>query len=350
MSAPNLIVTDIHHRVTGVGTTIQTLVPYIDEREPLALVASVPHGDRRRLGLWEAYRLCRQTPQGKPFRIWHARRNNEMLWGLVFKHLLRCPLKLVMTSSAIRRHSWFPRQLMAGMDAVIATTDKAASLLKNVVATIPHGVDCRRFCPPADRAVAWREWGLPGERGIGIVGRVRAEKGTDLFVEALVQVLQKFPGYTGCIAGRATLEHQGFQRDLQARIRDAGMEDRFAWLGEVNYEQMPRFHQAMSLVVAPGRYEGYGLVPLEAMACGVPVIASQTGAYAKMVEQGVTGELVPCGDLPALVAALERMLASQAKLDSMAAACREHVERHFSARNEAEQIIDVYQQLWSRAA
>jgi len=346
MSTPSLIVTDMHRRITGVGSTVRTLVPFIAEQESLALISSHPHHGQTPKGLWETFRLCRTPTEGKPFRIWHVRRNNEMIWGLVFKHLLRCPIKLVLTSAAIRRHSWFPRQLINQMDAVIATSDAAAQHVPNVVRVVPHGVNCDRFQPIADRNQALREFEIPGEQAVGIIGRVRPEKGTDLFVNAMLRLLPRYLGITACLAGRATVEHEAFQRRLKRQIEEAGLTNRFCWLGEVDYSRMPRLLGALSLCVAPARYEGFGLVPLEAMACGTPVVASRTGAYPSMIEPGINGDLVECDDLDGLIASLDSMLSDRHKLEEMRTVARTTAEDKFSARCEAERIVEVFREMW----
>ena len=346
----NLIVTDMHPRITGVGSTIRTLVPHIHSIEPLAMVSTRTIPGIQSVGIWGAIKACLKRTRKKPFRIWHARRNKEMLLGLIIKHLLRGKIRLVMTSCALRRHSWFPRQLLGSMDAVIATSAEAASYVDNVVATIPHGVDCERFQPGKDRRAAMRAFGIAGEHGISLIGRIRPEKGTDLFVEAMIRLLPKYPAFTACIAGKATVEHELFHQQLRAKIDKAGLNDRFVWHGEVAYDRMPQFHSAMSLCVAPARYEGFGLVPLEAMACGVPVVASQTGCYRDVIQPGVTGSLVPCGDLEALTFALDQLMATPAKLDEMGRAGRVSVQQSYSANLEAIRIVGVYRDLWSKAA
>ena len=106
----------------------------------------------------------------------------------------------------------------------------------------------------------------------------------------------------------------------------------------------------MSLCVAPARYEGFGLVPLEAMACGVPVVASQTGCYRDVIQPGVTGSLVPCNDAEALISALDQLMATPGKLSEMGRAGRLSVEQSYSANLEAIRIVDVYRDLWSKAA
>jgi mannosyltransferase len=346
----NLIVTDMHPRITGVGSTIRTLAPHIHSLEPMAVVSTRQMSGIPSLSIFRAMATCLRPPKGKPFRIWHARRNKEMLLGLIVKYLLRGRLRLVMTSCALRRHSWFPRQLLASMDAIIATSPEAASYVDNVVATIPHGVDCDRFRPAEDRRAAMKALGIPGKYGISIVGRVRPEKGTDLFVDAMIQLLPKYPDFTACVAGKATVEHESFRRQLLAKIEQARLTDRFLWLGEVAYERMPLFHSAMSLCVAPARYEGFGLVPLEAMACGVPVIASQTGCYREAVIPGETGSLVPCGDLSSLISAVTALIDEPEQLDVLGEKARRHVSENYSAKSEADRIVQVYHDLWTKVA
>ena len=346
----NLIVTDMHPRITGVGSTIRTLAPHIHSIEPLAMVSSRTLPGIESIGIWDAIKACLKQPKNKPFRIWHARRNKEMLLGLVIKHLLRGRIRLVMTSCALRRHSWFPRQLLASMDAVIATSPEAASYVDNVVATIPHGVDCDRFRPGNDRQAAMRAFGIAGEHGISLIGRIRPEKGTDLFVDAMIALLPKYPKFTACIAGKATVEHKLFHQDLQSKIEKAGLADRILWCGEIEYDRMPHFHSAMSLCVAPARYEGFGLVPLEAMACGVPVVASQTGCYREAVIPGETGSLVPCGDLSSLTSAVAALLDDPIRLHVMGENSRRHIEKNYSAKTEVDRIVQVYHDLWTKAA
>jgi len=346
----NLVVTDLHRRITGVSTTVRTLIPYIASQEPLALVSPHRHADAKSIGLRQALSLCLRPPKDKPFRIWHVRRNNEMLWGLIFKYLFRCRLKLVMTSCALRKHSWFPRRLLSAMDAIIATSDEAAGYVDHVVATIPHGVDCNRFRPVVNKSAAMQEFNIPGKYGIGICGRIRPEKGTDLFVDAMIKLLPIYPDFTACIAGRTSPGFETFQQGLKQKIKAAGLEDRILWMGEIYYEQMPTFHAAMSLCVAPARYEGFGLVPLEAMACGVAVVASRTGCYPDVIQPEESGNLFSCGDLAELVDVLERTMKSPQRLSEMGTAGCRRVKELFSAESEAQKIVDVYHRMWADAA
>src|SRR6185437_9200540 len=105
--------------------------------------------------------------------IWHARRNNEMIAGLLLR-ALGWPLKLVFTSAAQRNHTALTRWLIRQMDAIIATSSISASYLKRESTVVMHGVDTDIYAPPADRAAAFAESGLPGRHAIGCFGRIRA--------------------------------------------------------------------------------------------------------------------------------------------------------------------------------
>ena len=346
-SSARVIVADLHRRITGVSTTIRSLLPLMREHIDLAFLANTPQGDIPHITLRQAWKICRSPlPAGLPFRIWHARRNNEMFWGLIFKHLFRCKLKLVFTSAAKRKHSWYPRQLIGLMDAIIATSEMAASFLPQTVKVVPHGVDTQRFIASDDKQALKDELGFRSKYAIGIIGRIRPEKGTDLFVESLCQLLNDHQQFDAYLIGLTTRQFSGFEQELRQTITAAGLEDRFHWLGPVPIEEMPRYQRAVALTVAPARYEGFGMVPLEAMACGNAVVASDTGAYRDMIAVGESGFLVPTDDLPALREALKKILVNPTLLESFGACGLQRVGEQFAAQREVESILDVYQQAW----
>ena len=347
-SSAHVIVADLHRRITGVSTTIRSLLPLMSERINLAFLGNTPQGDIPNVTLRQAWKICRSPlPEGLPFRIWHARRNNEMFWGLIFKYLLRCKLKLVFTSAAKRRHSWYPRQLIRSMDAIIATSEMAASFVPEAVKVVPHGVDTKRFSFPDDKQALKDELGFRSKYAIGIIGRIRPEKGTDLFVKSLCELLNEHQQFDAYLIGLTTRQFTGFEQELKKIIADAGLENRFHWLGPVPIEQMPRYQGALDLTVAPARYEGFGMVPLEAMACGNAVVAADTGAYRDMIAEGKSGFIVPTDDLPALRAALEKILVNPELLETFGACGLQRANEQFAAHQEVESILGVYQQVWN---
>lgn len=335
--APNL-----KRRLSGVTATIARLVPI--QARSIGIVATGPGlpPDVPHLPLWRVALLDRGP------RVWHARRNTEMLMGLALRHLLGKRWKLAFTSASQRRHSRYTRWLIRRMDAVIATSNKTARYLEGPAVVIRHGIDTETFRPAGTRAEARARLGLPGDGAlIGCFGRIRAQKGTDLFVEAMITALPHLPGARAVVMGRATGPHQGFLDDLRRRTAGAGLAQRLLFLPEAPVHEMARWYQALDLFVAPQRWEGFGLTPLEAMACGVPVIASDVGAFSELVANGVTGVLAPPDDAAALARAARDILGDPPRRDLWAAAARAHVVDNFRIEDEAAAINRVYRGLLS---
>lgn len=310
----------------AMGTRIVTLGPGLPNHLPNLKWAQLP-------GLWLRPRRAR-------VRVWHARRNNEMLLGLLLRSVLRMPLKLLFTSAAQRRHSRYTRWLIRRMDKVIATSSRSGSFLRVPHTVIQHGVDLNLFHPPetpADRMAATE---LPGRYLVGCFGRVRHSKGTDLFVEAMIALLPKYPDWTAVICGRVTAENRSFADKLIQSVAEAGLSDRIRFLGEVD-DVRPWYRRA-TLYVAPSRNEGFGLTPLEAMASQTAVVASDAGAYEEMIVPGKTGLVVPAGDGFSLTTAIETYLADPDETRRQGQNAVLHVRSNFALEKEATAIGEVY--------
>ena len=164
------------------------------------------------------------------------------------------------------------------MDAVTTTSDVSASFVDGPSIVIHHGIDLDAYKPPADRAAAFAATGLPGKYGIGTFGRVRRQKGSDLFVEAMCRLLPKYPDFTAVIVGHVSVDNLAFVEKLKSRIAAAGLSERIRFLGERPIEEVPLWYQRISIYVFASRVEGFGLTMLEAMAAGDAVIATRAGA------------------------------------------------------------------------
>ena len=148
--------------------------------------------------------------------------------------------------------------------------------------------------------------------------------------------------------GRAGREHQKFLSELQARIKAASLSDRILFPGEVPATELPQLMRGLSLVVQLPRYEGYGMVPLEGMSCGVPFVGSHTGYYEEFSAQGKTGTVVPLKDADAAAKAALAILSNPSRHDQMGKDARDMARHGFSAESEAAGIETVYQNLWTR--
>ncbi|MDO5368798.1 glycosyltransferase family 4 protein [Paracoccus sp. (in: a-proteobacteria)] len=334
--APNL-----KRRLSGVTATVVRLIPV--QARMIGIVATGPGlpPNLPHIPLARAASLPRDR-----WRVWHARRNTEMALGLVLRHLLRRRYRLLFTSAAQRRHTGFTRWLIRQQDALIATSPQAASYLERPAEVILHGVDTGVFHPATDRAALRREMGLdPHALLIGCFGRVRAQKGVDLLVEAALRVFPRHPRAQLVFSGRITSDNRAFVDELMARAQAAGIADRIRFLGEIPWDDVVRLYRALDLFAAPARWEGFGLTPLEAMASGVPVIAARVGAYETLIRDGETGTLVPREDMEALAAALDRWLSDDAEREAAGRAARAHVEANHAIEGEARAIVSVYRRL-----
>ena len=342
----DVVAPNFKRRLSGVTSTIIQLVPR--QRAAGLRIATLGPGLPDTLPHIRYRDLLRfwRRPTNGVLRVWHARRNVEMLPGIVMRDLLHMPLALVFTSASQRHHTRWTRFLIARMDAVIATSRKTAGYMKRPSRVIMHGIDTARFRPADDPREARRACDLdPDTRHIGCFGRVRHQKGTDVFVDAMIALLPRHPGWSAVVAGRATAEHRGFETELKRKVEAAGLADRIRFVGE--HTDIDRWYRALNLFIAPQRWEGFGLTPLEAMASGVPVVATDVGAFPELIVEGETGTIIPAGDVEAMSKAAERYLDDATRAAASQAALA-HAKVNFPLEREIDALREVYSQAAGR--
>lgn len=339
----DVIAPNFKRRLSGVTSTVVRLVPL--QAQEIAIAACAPALPNHVPNIpWQhLLTMPRQGPNGA--RVWHARRNVEMIAGLVLRAFGK-NLKLVFTSASQREHTRLTRALIARMDAVIATSAKTAGYLECPATVIHHGIDTETFAPASDRDVARTALGLPADGPlVGCLGRIRAQKGTDVFVNAMIAVMRTHPSAHAVVLGRALPKDRAFLDDLKSRVASAGFEERVLFLDEVPVWETPKYYQAMDLYIAPQRWEGFGLTPLEAMACGAPVIATRVGAFEELVTEGETGHLIPPDDETAMAEAALALLKAPDRLAKMSKAARADMVARFQLKQEADAITRIYREL-----
>lgn len=338
----HVLAPNIKKRLSGVTSTIVNLVP--KQKKLGVKIASIgpglpdflPH-----VGFYQLWKLWRTPIDGK-MRVWHARRNVEMLPGIIMRDILRMKIKVIFTSNAQRHHRNYTKWLISKMDHVISGSRRADSFLKKDSTIIPHGVDLDRFFPSHDKAKERSELGLdPQQKIAGCFGRVRHQKGTDIFVDIMIKLLPQHPQWIAVITGRVTAEHVGFADKLKKAAKDAGLEDRIIFAGEV--DDIEKWFRVLDLYIAPQRNEGFGLTPLEAAACNVPTVAADVGAFAELIVDNKTGIVVEVEDVDALCFHANAYMADAKLLETLGQNAREYVSENFSLEKEASAINSVYE-------
>jgi glycosyltransferase involved in cell wall biosynthesis len=170
------------------------------------------------------------------------------------------------------------------------------------ISVVMNGADLRRFSPAA--ANAPREF---GRRMIFACRQLFPRKGIRFLIEAVAKLKPKYPDINLIIAG------DGFERPvLEELARSLGIGDRTQFLGWVANKELPRYFRGCAVSVIPSLEEGFGIPAAEAMGCEIPVVATDAGGLPEVVENGVTGYVVPKGDTAALANAIDWLLADDA--------------------------------------
>jgi len=343
MDEVEVIFGNSNKRFSGVTSTMLATLPGIAKNHRIAILGShfVPEGYEV-ISFWRMVRLCKHPlPTGKS-HVFHARRNDEMIQALCAKKLFGAKLSIVFTSTAQRHHSKFTKWLISQMDGVISTCEAAAQYLDKAPDTIiPHGVDLNEFPPAKNRATLWKSFGHGGEFGIGIFGRVRESKGTDLLVRAAIPILKSDPRPTVVIIGETTSKYQPFQAELQSEIDAAGLSNRILFLGKLPFSEVKRYFQGVSLVTALSRNEGFGLTVLEAMASGASVIATKAGAWEEIL-QHQQNSIVHNHTIESIKESLLNKL-NKSDLLQEGVANRQYVEEYHSVDQEIKMLSQYYQ-------
>ncbi len=232
---------------------------------------------------------------------------------------------------------------------VVASIDEQKQLVRFCgadparISLVPCGVNLDVF-RPIDKQEARRQLGLrDDDRILLFVGRIEPLKGLDILLGAAAQVESDSDCFVLVVGGDGSTKEGEVPR-LRHLASELGIAERVSFLGAVDHERLPLFYSAADVCVVPSFYESFGLVALEAMACGTPVVASRVGGLAGTVRDGETGYLIPWRCPEPFAERLELLLDNEELRRAFGQSAREFVER-FRWDNVADATLALYQEL-----
>ncbi|MGE5333902.1 MAG: glycosyltransferase [Nitrososphaerota archaeon] len=245
-------------------------------------------------------------------------------------------------------------RIASTVDRITVSTESEGEQLRRIyglpachLAVIPCGVDLRLFAPatPASRQAARTALALDhGQRTLLSIGRLDPIKGLDLLLESVS--LMRTPAQLIIIGGNPDGDPE--VERLRQRAADLGLAERVRLPGAVPQQDLGRYYHAADAVVVSSRYESFGLVAVEALASGTPVVASAAGGLTSIVQDGSNGLLVRWRDPRAFAERLDEILADDALRARLAANARASVER-FGWQRIGDDVRALYQELTADA-
>jgi len=227
-------------------------------------------------------------------------------------------------------------QAMAGevQGALKVPTDK--------VRVVPNGVDPERLHSgdsPAELAKFRARWARPEERILLFVGRLVREKGVEVLLDAMPQVLAAHPEAKLVVVG------SGEHGPLRGRAAEKGLGEKILFAGFVPEEELRRLYAVANLAVFPSLYEPFGIVALEAMAAGVPVVTSDIGGFQEVVRHGETGLHTWANNPHSLAWGITRVLSDSRLAERLRRAGRREVRQRYAWEKIAEHTLTVYREV-----
>ena len=251
------------------------------------------------------------------------------------------------------------KRVLETAERIVATSPQEKEHMRSHVSTkgnidiIPCGTDIHRF-GSIDSKIARQQLGIDREsKVVFYVGRFDERKGIETLVRAVAQLQLRGKEDIKLIIGGGSRPGQsdGIERDrIEAIVRELGMSDFTSFPGRLGDVDLPTYYAAADVCVVPSHYEPFGLVAIEAMASGTPVVASDVGGLQFTVVPEETGLLAPPKDDAAFAAAIDRILSDTAFRNRLGKAARQRVEDMFSWEGVAKQLGDLYSKLMTETS
>ncbi|MDA0281997.1 MAG: glycosyltransferase [Planctomycetota bacterium] len=306
---------------------------------------------------WRLFRAVKRVVRHENVTQLHCGRCLPEGWlAFLIKKLCRVPYVCyvhgedVESAATSRELSWMVQKVLTNADYLIANSQNTARLLtqnwvlpESHVRVLHPGVDTSRFVPAPRSEAVRRELSWNDRTVVLTVGRLQERKGHDVMIEALSTIREAIPNVLFAIVGNGEQREQ-----LQQLAVSHGVVDHVQFLGEVDDATMIRCYQQCDLFALPNRQvgrdiEGFGMVLVEAQACGRPVLAGASGGTRETMNIGRTGVVVPCENADGLAAEVTRLLLDRDSLEDMGKAARPWVVRHLDWNALSKQAAEQFE-------
>jgi len=290
-------------------------------------------------------------------QIIHAHDWLVAITAIGLKHILRAPLVATIHSTEHGRRggihtdyqrmihqteSWLAHEawkVICCSGYMASEVSSALGLPRDSVQVIPNGVDATRFTKPLDKDEFRRRYTDPTERLVLYVGRLVYEKGVSVLIDAFAKVLPR-------VNSKLVVVGDGYMReDLSREAMRKGVADKVFLTGFLDDDTVKALYRCADLCVVPSLYEPFGIVALEAMAAGAPVVAANTGGLSEIVDHGRTGVHVFPNDSDSLAWGMLRVLTDESFSRAVASNGYEKVLGVYHWRGIAERTEQVYRQV-----
>lgn len=239
-------------------------------------------------------------------------------------------------------------RVIRAADRIVAPTEIERGQLLDLydadparIHVVPPGVDLDAFSP-GDKIAARRRFRFGDHPTIVFVGRLQPFKGTDVAVQALAHLRRMVPdARLVVVGGDSPRGNRGERMRLRLTARRLGVSNRLRFLEPVPHQELPELYRAADVVVVPSASESFGLVALEAAACGTPVVATAVGGLRLVVRDSETGYLVGSRDAASFAAALSRVLADPSARERLGANAARWARRYPWSRT-TDGILEAY--------
>lgn len=355
-------------KMGGAEKNFVTLVHQMDRRRFEPIVAVLQGGDLvedlRRDGLtvldFSLQKICSLEGLRKGLQLARFIRRQGIrlvvtyhhdadLWGAPFARLGGAAVvssRRDMGYQLERKHVWAYRLINHLFTRVIAVSDAVGGIVRRrewlparKIVTVRNGVDTTPYEGALDAPDKKRSLGLdPSRQIVGMVASLRPVKGQEFFVRAAALVLKKRPRTQFVLVGRCD---SSYFRLVQGLIGDLGLADAVFCLGA--RDDVAEILRVLDVFVMSSLQEGFSNAIIEAMAAGVPVVASSGGGNPEAVQEGVTGLLTPPGEVDGLAQKIERLLEDESLRRRLAENAREAVRQRFSKQAMIDATTEVFE-------